>query len=127
MSICCLTTPRYDIAESFFNSVYCRIFEHRNINRDKLFVHSSQEGRIPTYPTSLTRTYNTGSGLTSVLERMLDDMPFTLSWEDKHRDIDLIVQRLQNDLGSALGNTPGHRNDPRALLPQQGSLPDWTD
>ncbi len=101
-----LDYPRYDIAESFFNSVYCRIFEHRNINRDKLFVHSSQEGRIPTYPTSLTRTYNTGSGLTSVLERMLDDMPFTLSWEDKHRDIDLIVQRLQNDLGSALGNTP---------------------
>lgn len=102
-----LDYPRYDIAESFFNSVYCRIFEHRNINRDKLFVHSSQEGRIPTYPTSLTRTYNTGNGLTSVLERMLDDMPFTLNWEDKHRDIDLIVQRLQNDLGNAaLGSTP---------------------
>lgn len=101
-----LDYPRYDIAESFFNSVYCRIFEHRNINRDKLFVHSSQEGRIPTYPTSLTRTYNNGNGLKSVLERMLDDTPFTLSWEDKNRDIDLIVQRLQNDLGSTLGNAP---------------------
>ncbi|MGF1732638.1 bifunctional isocitrate dehydrogenase kinase/phosphatase [Photobacterium kasasachensis] len=101
-----LDYPRYDIAESFFNSVYCRIFEHRNINRDKLFVHSSQEGRIPTYPTSLTRIYNNGNGLKSVLERMLDDTPFTLSWEDKNRDIDLIVQRLQNDLGSTLGNAP---------------------
>ncbi|OLQ79958.1 bifunctional isocitrate dehydrogenase kinase/phosphatase [Photobacterium proteolyticum] len=101
-----LDYPRYDIAESFFNSVYCRIFEHRNINRDKLFVHSSQEGRIPTYPTSLTRIYNNGNGLKSVLERMLDDTPFTLSWEDKNRDIDLIVQRLQNDLGATLGNAP---------------------
>ena len=101
-----LDYPRYDIAESFFNSVYCRIFEHRNINRDKLFVHSSQEGRIPTYPTSLTRIYNNGNGLKSVLERMLDDTPFTLSWEDKNRDIDLIVQRLQNDLGTTLGNAP---------------------
>lgn len=101
-----LDYPRYDIAESFFNSVYCRIFEHRNINRDKLFVHSSQEGRIPTYPTSLTRIYNNGNGLKSVLERMLDDTPFALSWEDKNRDIDLIVQRLQNDLGSTLGNAP---------------------
>lgn len=101
-----LDYPRYDIAESFFNSVYCRIFEHRNINRDKLFVHSSQEGRIPTYPTSLTRSYNTGSGLKSVLQRMLDDTPFTLGWEDKNRDIDLIAQRLQNELGLMLGDSP---------------------
>jgi len=101
-----LDYPRYEIAESFFNSVYCRIFEHRNINRDKLFVHSSQEGRIPTYPTSLTRIYNTGSSLKSLLERMLDDAPFSVSWENKNRDIDLIVQRLQNEFGSALGNSP---------------------
>ncbi|UTV27312.1 bifunctional isocitrate dehydrogenase kinase/phosphatase [Photobacterium atrarenae] len=101
-----LDYPRYDIAESFFNSVYCRIFEHRNINRDKLFVHSSQEGRIPTYPTSLTRTYHNGSGLSSVLERMLDDTPFTLKWEDKQRDIALIVDKLHQELGCALGSHP---------------------
>ncbi|ELR63447.1 Isocitrate dehydrogenase phosphatase/kinase [Photobacterium marinum] len=101
-----LDYPRYEIAESFFNSVYCRIFSHRNINRDKLFVHSSQEGRIPTYPTSLTRIYNTGSGLNSLLERMLDDTPFTLSWEDKKRDIDLLVHRLNKELGTAQSSTP---------------------
>ncbi|MCW8330101.1 bifunctional isocitrate dehydrogenase kinase/phosphatase [Photobacterium sp. SDRW27] len=101
-----LDYPRYEIAESFFNSVYCRIFEHRNINRDKLFVHSSQEGRIPTYPTALTRTYNAGSSLKSLLERMLDDAPFTVDWEDKNRDIDLIVQRLQNELGNELEPSP---------------------
>ena len=101
-----LDYPRYDIAESFFNSVYCRIFEHRNINRDKLFVHSSQEGRIPTYPTSLTRRYKSSTGLKCVLTRMLDDTPFTLAWEDKNRDIDLIVQRLQSELGGTLDSNP---------------------
>lgn len=89
-----LDYPRYEIAESFFNSVYCRIFEHRHINRDKLFVHSSQEGRIPSYPTALTRLYNTGSGLESLLGRVLDDTPFTLLWEDRSRDIAQLIERL---------------------------------
>lgn len=101
-----LDYPRYDIAESFFNSVYCRIFEHRNINRDKLFVHSSQEGRIPSYPTALTRLYNTGAGLDTLLERVMDDCPFTLYWEDKYRDIQELSQRLQAVLPDTLSTPP---------------------
>ncbi|MGF1681132.1 bifunctional isocitrate dehydrogenase kinase/phosphatase [Photobacterium minamisatsumaniensis] len=101
-----LDYPRYEIAESFFNSVYCRIFEHRNINRDKLFVHSSQENRIPPYPTSLTRLYNTGAGLHSLLDRILDDTPFTQEWQDKARDVQVISQRLHRELGVAITSQP---------------------
>ncbi|OAN14129.1 bifunctional isocitrate dehydrogenase kinase/phosphatase [Photobacterium jeanii] len=99
-----LDYPRYDIAESFFNSVYCRIFEHRNINRDKLFVHSSQEGRLPTYPTPLTRTYHAHNGITALFERLFDDTPFTSRWEDKARDISLISQRLEHLFGQHLSH-----------------------
>ena len=100
-----LDYPRYDIAESFFNSVYCRIFEHRNIKRDKLFVHSSQEGRIPIYPTNLSRLYNTGATLDTLLGRILDDTPFSLEWEDKQRDIQLLGDRISHHL-AAFGNPP---------------------
>ncbi|MDO6497844.1 bifunctional isocitrate dehydrogenase kinase/phosphatase [Photobacterium sanguinicancri] len=100
-----LDYPRYEIAESFFNSVYCRIFEHRNINRDKLFVHSSQEGRLPTYPTPLTRTYFATNGTQSLFTRLFNDTPFTADWEDKTRDIDLICQRLAQTFGHAFNNT----------------------
>ncbi|GAL05947.1 isocitrate dehydrogenase phosphatase/kinase [Photobacterium aphoticum] len=96
-----LDYPRYEIAESFFNSVYCRIFAHRHINRDKLFVHSSQAGRIPSYPTALTRLYNTGAGLPVLLERVLDDTPFNLPWEDKARDIAAITERLRHEWDQA--------------------------
>ncbi|MGF1685549.1 bifunctional isocitrate dehydrogenase kinase/phosphatase [Photobacterium japonica] len=96
-----LDYPRFEIAESFFNSVYCRIFDHRHINRDKLFVHSSQEGRIPSYPTALTRLYNTGAGLPTLIERVLDDTPFSLSWENKARDIHTISQHLASDWQAA--------------------------
>ncbi|AJR09884.1 bifunctional isocitrate dehydrogenase kinase/phosphatase [Photobacterium gaetbulicola] len=100
-----LDYPRYDIAESFFNSVYCRIFEHRNIKRDKLFVHSSQEGRIPIYPTNLSRLYNTGAGLDPLLGRILDDTPFSLEWQDKQRDIQLLSERISHHLNQ-FGNPP---------------------
>ena len=100
-----LDYPRYDIAESFFNSVYCRIFEHRNIKRDKLFVHSSQEGRIPIYPTNLSRLYNTGASLDTLLGRILDDTPFSLEWEDKQRDIQLLSERISHQLNE-VGNPP---------------------
>ena len=94
--------PRYDIAESFFNSVYCRIFKHRNINRDNIFVHSSQQHRIPTYPSTLTRHYRVQTTVAAMIERMLDDQPFTLNWNDKQRDIQLLVTHLVAELGDKL-------------------------
>ncbi len=94
--------PRYDIAESFFNSVYCRVFEHRNIRREKLFVDSSQRGRIPKYPTPLLKRYHSNNEknktLSKTLERLLDDTPFTAPWENKVRDVQRIMETLQNEL-----------------------------
>ncbi|WP_087022115.1 bifunctional isocitrate dehydrogenase kinase/phosphatase [Thaumasiovibrio subtropicus] len=82
-----LDYPRYDIAESFFNSVYCRIFEHRNIEHEKLFVRSSQQGRIPTYPAGISKHYVINGDLAPALERIIDDTPFHIPWENRERDI----------------------------------------
>ena len=32
--------PRFEIAESFFNSVYCRLFDHRSLSPERLFIFS---------------------------------------------------------------------------------------
>jgi isocitrate dehydrogenase kinase/phosphatase len=37
--------PRFEIAESFFNSVYCRLFDHRSLTPERLFIFSSQPER----------------------------------------------------------------------------------
>ncbi|USH02023.1 bifunctional isocitrate dehydrogenase kinase/phosphatase [Grimontia kaedaensis] len=94
--------PRYDIAESFFNSVYCRMFDHRNIRREKLFVNSSQGGRIPKYPTPLLKRYSSNQDLIQTIERILNDTPFTLPWVNKARDVHRIVEALQRRLGPQL-------------------------
>lgn len=96
--------PRYDIAESFFNSVYCRVFDHRNIRREKLFVHSSQGGRIPKYPTPLLKRYHSKNTLSQNLERLLDDTPFTSPWINKTRDVQRIVEALKGTLGPQLSD-----------------------
>lgn len=50
--------PRFEIAESFFNSVYCRLFKHRDLTPDKLFVFSSQpERRFRDIPRPLARDF----------------------------------------------------------------------
>ncbi|HIF9502333.1 bifunctional isocitrate dehydrogenase kinase/phosphatase [Photobacterium damselae] len=94
--------PRYDIAESFFNSVYCRIFQHKHIAPDKLFVDSSQQQRIPIYPTNLTRIYHYQDSLEQLLQRLLNDTPFTLSWRDQTNDITLLIEHLQQEFGERL-------------------------
>ncbi|MDI4746172.1 bifunctional isocitrate dehydrogenase kinase/phosphatase, partial [Salmonella enterica subsp. enterica serovar Kentucky] len=44
------------IAESFFNSVYCRLFDHRSLTPERLFIFSSQpERRFRTIPRPLVK------------------------------------------------------------------------
>ncbi len=94
--------PRYDIAESFFNSVYCKIFAHRNIRRDKLFLNSSQTGRTPKYHSPLLKRYTPAQEPKAIFSQILNDTPFTLSWQNQSRDSKLVFEKLQKDLGAHL-------------------------
>lgn len=88
--------PRAEIAESFFNSVYCRIFKHRDLTADKLYIFSEQ----PSHPLRnclrpLARQYPVQSDLMTTLEKVLGDLPMRLPWENAPRDVDYIATALQ--------------------------------
>ncbi|ANI30367.1 isocitrate dehydrogenase [Yersinia entomophaga] len=88
--------PRFEIAESFFNSVYCRLFKHRELTQDKLFVFSSQpERRFRDIPRPLARDFTPEQGLSAMLQTILNDLPLRLPWENLPRDIEYIVAALQ--------------------------------
>ncbi|WJV53521.1 bifunctional isocitrate dehydrogenase kinase/phosphatase [Prodigiosinella aquatilis] len=90
--------PRFEIAESFFNSVYCRLFNHRELTPDKLFVFSSQpEQRFHEIPRPLAKTFTPTDGWPAMLKKLLTDLPLRLPWENLDRDIDYIVDALQQD------------------------------
>lgn len=88
--------PRFEIAESFFNSVYCRLFNHRELTPERLFVFSSQPAhRFREIPRPLAREFSTQQGWDSLLSTLLQDLPLRLPWEDLARDIGYIVHSLR--------------------------------
>lgn len=87
--------PRFEIAESFFNSVYCRLFKHRDLTADKLFVFSSQpERHFRDLSPPLARNFTSDGNLPAMFHLLLTHLPLGLPWEDLSRDISFITQVL---------------------------------
>lgn len=87
--------PRFEIAESFFNSVYCRLFDHRSLTPERLFIFSSQpERRFRAIPRPLAKDFWPQDGWSTLLTRVLSDLPLRLPWQDKARDVGYIVAHL---------------------------------
>ncbi len=87
--------PRGEIAESFFNSVYCRIFKHRDLTEDRLFIFSEQHpegGKWLNRP--LARIVKPRADLLNFLHNLLSELPLRLSWQDIHRDSLAIIDAL---------------------------------
>ncbi|AIU74465.1 isocitrate dehydrogenase [Hafnia alvei FB1] len=98
--------PRFEIAESFFNSVYCRLFNHRELTPDKLFVFSSQpERHWREFPRPLARTFKPDAGWHALINDLLGELPLRLPWEDRARDVDYILSHLESAFGE---NTLNH-------------------
>ena len=93
--------PRFEIAESFFNSVYCRLFDHRSLTPERLFIFSSQpERRFRTIPRPLAKDFHPDHGSESLLMRVISDLPLRLRWQNKSRDIHYIIRHLTETLGT---------------------------
>ncbi|TDN46758.1 bifunctional isocitrate dehydrogenase kinase/phosphatase [Scandinavium goeteborgense] len=93
--------PRFEIAESFFNSVYCRLFDHRSLTPERLFIFSSQpERRFRGIPRPLAKDFYPDNGWETLLNQMLTDLPLRLPWQDKARDVGYIVAHLTDAFGA---------------------------
>ncbi|MFI3309782.1 bifunctional isocitrate dehydrogenase kinase/phosphatase [Ewingella allii] len=88
--------PRAEIAESFFNSVYCRIFKHRDLTEERLFVFTEQpDAHLRNGTRPLFRRYESQSHVRQMLLSILADLPLRLEWEERERDVDYILASLQ--------------------------------
>lgn len=95
--------PRFEIAESFFNSVYCRLFDHQSLTPERLFIFSSQpERRFRTIPRPLAKDFYPKQGWPALLTRLLKDLPLRLPWQDLDRDVGYILNHLTETLGAEM-------------------------
>ncbi|URE79176.1 bifunctional isocitrate dehydrogenase kinase/phosphatase [Providencia stuartii] len=87
--------PRFEIAESFFNSVYCRLFKHRELTQENLFIFTSQPARrFSDLPRPLDRQYLVNGSLFTVLQEILSALPLRLRWRSLNWDVQCIVDSL---------------------------------
>jgi isocitrate dehydrogenase kinase/phosphatase len=93
----------FEIAETFFNSIFCSTFEHRKIRDEHAFVFSSQEDMPPVGDSHIFRRYRAGADLEAMLDNLLDDYAFAIPWQDKVRDISSIAAALREYLLPKLG------------------------
>ncbi|MDW3283385.1 bifunctional isocitrate dehydrogenase kinase/phosphatase, partial [Escherichia coli] len=78
-----------------------RLFDHRSLSPERLFIFSSQpERRFRTIPRPLAKDYFPDRGWEKLLHRVLTDLPLRLPWENKTRDIGYIHAHLKEAFGA---------------------------
>ncbi len=94
----------YEIAESFFNSIFGALFEHHHIHDRNMFVLPSrrlEEKPVPDYSIYITNAMT--EGVEGLFGRILDDFAFSVPWENRQRDIDSLVRVFNEELMPVLG------------------------
>ncbi len=94
--------PRFEIAESFFNSVYCRLFDHRSLTPERLLfsVLSRSAAFVPCH--DRWRKLLSRSRLGDAVKQGSHRLTLRLPWQNKARDIGYISASLQEALGSEM-------------------------
>jgi len=98
-----------ELAETFYNSVFCRLFDRQYYNNRHIFVRPGLstaylEDEQPVYRSY----YPTREGWRSALENILLSADIGLPFEDLRRDVRNLVHRLRQEPGLPLGELRQH-------------------
>jgi isocitrate dehydrogenase kinase/phosphatase len=94
----------YEIAETFFNSIFCSRFSHKHIHDRNMFVKPSRSQKTtgaqekPLKEYSIYISYHVNSSLRDTITSILKDFEFSTPWENLPRDVQHILDRLQDIL-----------------------------
>lgn len=92
-----------ELAESYYNSVYCSLFDHRHISNRTMFVSSQPLLDIQTNfddivcRHSLSR-HSSSAEITTVFQAVLKQPGFVLPYENRDRDIRHMIQAWQEKI-----------------------------
>lgn len=112
-----------ECAETFYNSVSCRVLHRDYFHNDFLFVRPAiateyLDSKRPVYRVY----YPTTQGLRALLTKLIADFGLACGFEDLPRDIGRLARAAVSDLRSRLARTSGHRLASDCQLHVLGSL-----
>lgn len=97
--------PNFEIAETFFNSVFSDIHDHDKISDDIIYVLSSQLIEAPEAEYSIFVRYQ-GEGFRETFRRILKESEFSLPGEDIELDLDCIMAVFNQEVVPELNGAP---------------------
>jgi len=89
----------FEIAETFYNSIYNAIHQHRSINDDYAFVFSPQGDMPPVDAMRVVKQFRVTASLEAAFTDLLNDFSLALPYENLERDVAAIVSVIENKLG----------------------------
>ena len=88
----------FEIAETFFNSVYCAVFKHRRIRNDYAFVFSPLGDMPPSDVSKVYKTFRPTSGLGAMFTELLQAYAMNIPYENLQRDVANILEVVEQVL-----------------------------
>ncbi|SFM53543.1 bifunctional isocitrate dehydrogenase kinase/phosphatase [Halopseudomonas yangmingensis] len=87
-----------ELAETWFNSIFCSLHQHELISDQTMFVHSTRPAhRIPSR-VQLTRGFVSNGSLENLVREILEEFSFDVPWADPVGDQAMIVAQLRRGL-----------------------------
>lgn len=95
-----LIDQRYDdeLAETWFNSIFCGLFSHDQISDGCMFIHTTRPALRPQASAPQTRIYRPLGNLQQALQAVFGDYRFSVDFENLERDIQRLETQLRANL-----------------------------
>lgn len=99
----------FEIAESFYNSVFCKVFAHQHITNDYAFVLPSRLKRNTHSELVAFSSYEFHGDIKELVAKILNDYEFSIPFSDLTHDISQITRTV-------IAQLIGHRTLPSKLI-----------
>ena len=89
-----------ELAETFFNSVCCKILHRQYFNNDYIFTRPAISTEyIHSFPPVYSSYYPQDEGLRHTVGRIIEDFDWQRPFEDLERDVDFVMRALREHVG----------------------------
>ncbi len=98
--------PNFEIAETFFNSVFSDMHDHDKISEDIVYIGSSQVTEAPSAEYSIYIRYQ-GADFREVFRNILEESEFSLPMDNIEIDLDCIMGVFEDEILPQLSENHG--------------------
>lgn len=96
-----------ELAETWYNSIFCSLFSHDLISDGCMFIHTTRPSLHSRERAAQTRSYRPNGDLSGVLRRIFDDYGFAVPYGDVEGDLARLQAQLRESLPDWVCKDPG--------------------